>query len=46
MLGGGVGLPLLGPLERPGNEGEDGEIIRPTDLGLVGGDIETVEGRS
>jgi hypothetical protein len=39
--GGGVGLP-----ERPGKEGEVGDIIRPLALGLVGGDIVGEEGRS
>lgn len=45
-LGGGVGLAFLGVLERPGKEGEVGEINRPLGLGLVGGDMEGVEGRS
>lgn len=41
-----MGLPLLGVLERPGNEGEVGEMRRPLDLGLVGGDMEVGEGNS
>lgn len=45
-LGGGVGLPFLVPLERPEKEGEVGESTRAPDLGLVGGDIDVVEGRS
>lgn len=45
-LGGGVNLPLRPALERPEKVGEDGEVTRPFDLGLVGGDIELVEGKS
>jgi len=46
-VGGDVGRTLLGPLDRPGKEGEVGETSRPFDFGLVGGgDMETVEGRS
>lgn len=46
-LGGGVGRPLKGVLERPENEGDVGDIKRlALDLGVIGGDIEVVEGRS
>ena len=45
-LGGGVGRPFLVPRERLGKEGEVGERMRPADRGLVGGDMEVVEGRS
>jgi hypothetical protein len=42
--GGGVGLPPLSPLDRPG---EEGEVSLPLDRGLEsGGDIDVVEGRS
>lgn len=45
-LGGGVGLPLRPALERVEKVGEVGEMTRPFDLGLVGEDIELVDGKS
>lgn len=46
-LGGGVGLVFLGVRERPLNDGEVGETNWPGLVrGLVGGDIDAVEGRS
>ena len=45
-LGGGVGLPLRPALERVEKAGEVGEMTRPSGLGLVGGDIELVDGKS
>lgn len=47
VLGGGVGLPAFrAGLERPGKEGEVGETRRVLDFGLVGGEMELVEGKS
>jgi hypothetical protein len=44
--GDGIGLPFLAILDLPVNEGVVGESRSNFDLGLVGGVIEAVEGRS
>lgn len=41
-----MGLPFLVARERPGNEGDVGEMMRLFNFGLVGGDIDAAEGRS